>query len=127
MSDYLDLDDLQEEYQVLKDDLFDGNLTDEESKRYHEIIDFVDECGFDPDDNYWGDRGPGIPEHMFLEYAQMLAEDTNPAFWEKDGNGVLVTEQWPLNCIDWKQAANDLKYDYSLVTFDGEDYYIRSW
>ena len=126
MSDYRDLDDLQEEYQVLKDDLFDGNLTDEESKRYHEIIDFVDECGFDPDDNYWGDRGPGIPENSFAEYVEQLAEDTCPAFWEKDSNGNPITNQWPLYCIDWEKAASELKYDYFLVEFEGNEYYIRN-
>lgn len=126
MSDYLDLDDLQEEYQVLKDDLFDGNLTEDENKRYHEIIDFVDECGFDPDDNYWGDRGPGIPENSFAEYAEQLAEDTCPAFWEKDSNGNPITNQWPLYCIDWEKAASELKYDYFLVEFEGNEYYIRN-
>jgi hypothetical protein len=33
---------------------------------------------------------------------------------------------WPLTCIDWERAARELAYDYSSVSFDGTDYYIRS-
>lgn len=130
--DYLDLDDLQDEYNALKDDLYEGNITSEETKRYHAIVDFVDECGIDPDDNFWNDRGPGIPKHMFSEYAEELAREINPAFWENQdsfgyGSNEPITNTWPLNCIDWEQAARELQYDYSLVTFDGEEYYVRAF
>jgi hypothetical protein len=33
---------------------------------------------------------------------------------------------WPLGCIDWERAANELKMDYTAVDYDGETYYVRS-
>jgi len=33
--------------------------------------------------------------------------------------------QWPVYCIDWEQAANELRVDYSEVDYDGETYYYR--
>lgn len=35
------------------------------------------------------------------------------------------SEGWPLNCIDWKQAARELEQDYSEVDFDGTEYLYR--
>ena len=32
---------------------------------------------------------------------------------------------WPNTCIDWDQAAGELKMDYSAVDFDGVTYWIR--
>lgn len=33
--------------------------------------------------------------------------------------------QWPYTCIDWERAADELKTDYSCLTFDGVDYWYR--
>jgi hypothetical protein len=32
---------------------------------------------------------------------------------------------WPNNCIDWDQAAKELRMDYTAVDFDGITYWIR--
>lgn len=32
---------------------------------------------------------------------------------------------WPFTCIDWEQAARELQIDYTSVSFDGIDYWIR--
>jgi hypothetical protein len=32
---------------------------------------------------------------------------------------------WPRNCIDWKEAAEQLQQDYSCVEFDGTTYWYR--
>ena len=58
-----------------------------------------------------------IRDSYFQDYAQELAEDC----------GMIPPDlKWPCNCIDWEKACSELKYDYSLVDFDGVDYWIRS-
>ena len=58
-----------------------------------------------------------IPEDSFEDYARELADDLGSI--PKDAG-------WPCTCIDWKKAANELKYDYSTVTYQGTDYLVRS-
>lgn len=58
-----------------------------------------------------------IRDSYFPEYAQQLAEDC-----ELLDNA----KTWPVRCIDWEQAARELKVDYFPVDFDGEVYWIRS-
>jgi len=57
-----------------------------------------------------------IRDSYFETYAQELAEDI----------GAINSEAtWPNNCIDWEQAARELRMDYTSVSFDGVDYWIR--
>lgn len=35
----------------------------------------------------------------------------------------LDIDQWPLRCIEWAQAAEELRDDYTHIEIDGEDYY----
>jgi len=63
-----------------------------------------------------GDGETLIPEDDFEEHARELAEEIG---------AIPDDAAWPVNCIDWKQAASDLQTDYSTVTFDGTDYYYR--
>lgn len=71
-------------------------------------------------EGYSGDWEYGatlVRDSYFQEYAEELAEDTgaiNPQ-----------NNSWPLYCIDWEQAARDLKMDYTSVEFDGVTYWIR--
>ena len=58
-----------------------------------------------------------IRDSYFEEYAQELAEELG--YIKRD-------VQWPYTCIDWEKAARELQYDYSLVDFDGIDYWIRA-
>jgi len=58
-----------------------------------------------------------IREGYFTTYAEQLAEDIG------DYNSRDV--KWPYTCIDWKQAADELKQDYTEVDFDGTTYYVR--
>jgi antirestriction protein len=70
-------------------------------------------------DRFGNDYDPVmIPKQKFKDYAQQLAEDAG-----------LIPEstQWPHYCIDWEYAAKELAHDYSLIEFDGDEYYIRSW
>jgi len=59
-----------------------------------------------------------IPEDEFTAYAQNLAEET----------GALPADAgWPIaGNIDWDQAADELKQDYTTVTYQGTDYLFRS-
>ena len=57
-----------------------------------------------------------IRDSYFEDYARQLAEDI----------GALdKCDTWPATCIDWKQAANELKQDYTSVEFDGVTYWAR--
>ena len=58
-----------------------------------------------------------IPEHSFEEYAREIAEETGD---------LKHADSWPYTCIDWEQAAKELAMDYSLVSYQGESYYIRA-
>ena len=53
----------------------------------------------------------------FEEYARELAEDIG---------AIPRDTAWPCTCIDWEQAAKELAHDYSLVTYQGDDYYVRA-
>lgn len=56
-----------------------------------------------------------IRDSYFKEYAEQFADDI----------GAINKEcSWPNNCIDWEQAADELKQDYTSVDFDGVDYWI---
>lgn len=57
-----------------------------------------------------------IREDYFKGYAQQFADDIGAI----DRNAT-----WPLNCIDWDQAADELKQDYTEVDFDGVAYFVR--
>ncbi len=58
-----------------------------------------------------------IHEAYFEDYARQLADDL--ALYN-DRN-----VSWPYTCIDWAQAAEELKQDYTSVDFDGETYWVR--
>lgn len=56
-----------------------------------------------------------IRDSYFEEYAQNFAEEIG-----------LVSDnvEWPYTCIDWEQAAGELKYDYTCFDYDGVMYWI---
>jgi hypothetical protein len=57
-----------------------------------------------------------IRDDYFEEYAKDMADDLGLT---ED------TDRWPLNCIDWERAANELQADYTTISFDGVDYWVR--
>lgn len=70
-------------------------------------------------DHQW--KGDGYPvmlirDSYFKEYAMELADNIGAI----DHNA-----GWPANCIDWDQAARELRTDYSEVDIDGHTYYYR--
>lgn len=70
------------------------------------------------DDHCLRDGEALIHEDHFEDYARELAEDL-------DGQSIR-NASWPMNCIDWTKAAEELKQDYTTAEFDGETYYYRS-
>lgn len=85
-----------------------SDFGEEEQRELKELQELLDSIG--PSD------GPFIHEDGFKEYAQELAEDIG---------AIDPRASWPLNCIDWDQAAEELKSDYSTVEFRGNTYYYR--
>ena len=74
--------------------------------------------GMGGDEQWRGDWYPVtlIKESYFEDYARELADDIGAV--SKDAT-------WPNNCIDWEEAADMLKQDYSSLEMDGETYYTR--
>ena len=75
-------------------------------------------AGYGGDEEFDGDWYPVqlIAESYFQEYAQDLAEDC----------GMVDTNaRWPMNCIDWEQAARELQMDYSNILIHGSTYWYR--
>ena len=69
--------------------------------------------GYAPD---WTHGETLIRDSYFTEYAQQLAEDIG---------AIKSDASWPATCIDWEQAARELKMDYTAVEFDGVTYWVR--
>lgn len=62
------------------------------------------------------DGGPFIREDCFEDYARELAEEIG---------AIPDDASWPCTCIDWEQAADELKMDYTSVEWGGDTYYYR--
>ena len=56
-----------------------------------------------------------INDDNFEDYARELAYDIYG-----------IHDNWPFDCIDWEQAADELKSDYFSVDYDGETYWYKS-
>lgn len=56
-----------------------------------------------------------IRDDYFPTYAEELAADISN----------VKGAEWPFNCIDWQEAAEQLKVDYSCAEFDGVTYWYR--
>lgn len=52
----------------------------------------------------------------FVDYAKQYADDVISDMRENS---------WPFNHIDWDEAADDLKIDYTEIDFDGVEYLVR--
>jgi hypothetical protein len=74
--------------------------------------------GYGGDEQWQGDWYPVtlIRDSYFKEYAQQLADDIG---------AIDANAGWPMSCIDWDQAARELRMDYSSVEFGGVTYWYR--
>jgi hypothetical protein len=92
----------------------------EENENMVEIEEYTKLAALAEDgENYSSDWTHGatlIRDSYFQDYAKDLAEDIGAI----DRNA-----SWPLGCIDWEAAADELKSDYSAIEFDGVTYWVR--
>ena len=75
-------------------------------------------AGYGGAEEFEGDWYPVelVADSYFQEYAQNLAEDC----------GMVDTNaRWPMNCIDWKQAACELQMDYTYILIHDTTYWYR--
>lgn len=107
-----------EEKEQAKSDLEDAkdNFSADEIKELEALEELKSEIG-ESAGKISEDGGPFIHCDDFVEYAQELAEEIGAL----DRNA-----SWPMTCIDWEQAAKELSADYSVITWDGKDYYFRA-
>ena len=107
-----ELEDLAEEAERVSEDGTAENLSADEEAELAELQSLRDDIGSE-----WDYGATLIPVSMFEEYARELADDI----------GAIPSDAgWPTYCIDWERAANDLAMDYTEVTYQGTDYYVRS-
>jgi hypothetical protein len=85
---------------------YDDPLDETERERLADLRDFRDEI---PD---WHSL---IHEDDFEAYAQEYCADVCS----------IDTSVWPATCIDWKQAADELRSDYTSYEIDGVTFYGR--
>ena len=123
-TDDVELDELKEALAKAQDNLHEAqdsydaavkNFTADERKELDELESLKSEIG-----EFRGkiddDKGPFIDSDDFTEYAEEFANDCK----------MPKNPSWPFTCIDWEQAAKELAYDYSTVTYQGTDYMYRS-
>lgn len=91
-----------------------GSDVSSEVEELEKLTGFADQFrDYAPDFEY-GETA--IRDSYFQDYAQELAEDI----------GAINSDAvWPHTCIDWEQAARELKMDYSGIEFDGVTYWVR--
>ena len=98
-------------------DAFD-DWEEDNAEELAELEKLLEEIGGYGGDHQWeGNWYPAelIAEHSFAEYAEELA-----------GEIYDIPDTWPHRCIDWQEAADELRQDYTSVTFRDTDYLYRS-
>ena len=119
--DIIDSRDIIERLEELESDREDANEDGtlkewyvENGEEYDTLKSLVEDASGSPDCGYGETL---IRRSYFRDYAQELAEDC----------GMMPKDlSWPCNCIDWEQAARELKMDYFSVNFGGVEYLIRA-
>lgn len=91
----------------------------EEKEELAELLKILSDISGNGEDHYWrGDWYPVtlIENSYFEDYAQEIAEELDL---------IPAGDSWPCNCIDWEQAAKELRMDYTCVTLGDWDYWYR--
>lgn len=114
--DIIDVRDVIERVEELRDLEERDEMEAEELRTLTGLLDELK--GYGGDEQWEGDWYPltMIHDSYFEEYARELADDIGAI----DRNA-----SWPLNNIDWKAAADDLRIDYAEVHVNGETYWYR--
>ncbi|MBK6906309.1 MAG: hypothetical protein IPH08_04070 [Rhodocyclaceae bacterium] len=113
-ADTIDSRDIIDRIEYLRNEEGGDQFTDEEAAELAALTALAEEAEGYCDD--WQYGATLIRESYFEDYAQEMASDI----------GAINNDYgWPLNCIDWEQAARELKQDYTSFDFDGVTYYGR--
>ena len=117
--DILDVRDIIERTEELENMLGNEEGTDAEWGELAALQVVLSELKGNGGDEKW--RGDWYPlllirESHFTDYAQELAEEIG---------AVDPRAKWPMNCIDWEQAARELQYDYTPTEIDGVTFWYR--
>lgn len=118
--DILDVRDLIEKYEELETLIEDGNDGGDEVDELNKIQELLDELKGNGGDEQW--RGDWYPilmvrDDYFVEFCQQEVIDCG---YIKNDLPYFIS-----NNIDWDGVADEMKYDYSEVEFDGNTYYYR--
>jgi hypothetical protein len=105
-----ELEALEDDETPLEEDDDDGHHAREELEALREFRDDM----ATPD---WPHGETLIRDDHFEDYARELAEDIGAI--DRDAT-------WPNTCIDWEQAANDLRVDYTSADLNGTTYWARA-
>lgn len=119
-ADIIDVRDIIARFEELEDLEEGKHLTRPELEELDQLRAILADIeGLGGDEQWRGDWYPVtlIRDSHFRDYAEELAYDI--------GAVPQVALQWPMNCIDWEQAARELRYDYTGVDIDGVTYWTR--
>ena len=115
-ADIYDLRDITDRYDELESE---AERDEDQQADFDAITELLGELRGMGGDHQW--RGDWYPialirdSHM-RDYAESTAIDC----------GMIPAELgWPARCIDWDQATEEFKQDYSTVDIDGETYWYR--
>lgn len=116
-TDILDIRDLIERYEELETQEL---KSESEENEFNDLQALLDELESNGGDEQW--RGNWYPltlinEDYFTEYCCDLVKDI--------GDIPSSLPDYISTNIDWEGVADDLKVDYSEVTYNGETYYYR--
>lgn len=126
-----ELEALESEIEELREDITEDTPADDEvwaditkakeeladwQSEYQEELDELNALEHEVGDN-WMHGETLIPESEFKNYAMDLADDLH--------GSEVRNASWPFDCIDWDQAADGLRMDYSSCEYQGDTYLFR--
>ncbi len=110
-SDTLDSRDIQERIDFLES--MEDELDEDDKQELDMLRNFKSEVY---DDSEWEDGILFINDRYFEDYAKELAEDVG---------AIGRDTQWPATHINWEDAADELRVDYTDIELDGHTYLYR--
>lgn len=117
--DFIDSRDVEERIEFLREQIVEFKNEGYDTKDEQDELDLLEQLKEDLEgDSEWEYGLTLINENYWQDYAEECAMDFG--FIDRDKQ-----YQWPFNCIDWEEAADQLQMDYSEVDFNGTTFYYR--
>lgn len=116
----LDLRDLISRYEELESDVINDDAAPDDEQEFSELAALLDELEGQGGDEQW--RGEWYPITLidvddFVEFCEQEIYDCG--YLKNDLPWFLIKH------INWDGVADEMKADYSTVTFQGNSYYYR--